>query len=553
MGKHNQINKQLRIDDSQLPSDFSWQKMKGGIQSKIDTIESTKLAEVRPTASRNLGYLLLLFGVMSLVGGYIYLHTQGKSQISGQTSAPSIETQTQTHIQTHTQRIDNSQTDAKQEIKASKALTTIQLKNQVNTQSKTAIGQEQSQVTQLTAIESTQHFSKVVASHSKTINHQTATNKKENTTSATMGIETHTYTQVNAQTNTLGKSKADPADTPIVSDTQVSDRTSAQQRQATATDYDKQQSTKKNTATKPSQIALTTESNLKKATDLNSGHIDTTPPMESPQAKSMISETTDNNVSTVDPSTDLGDPDEVTPEPIRPKKGIKLIALAGSNLSSHNYKGSDLAIKRNDSNSIIIGQSAQLRVDIPLRKRWSLSTGIGYDRALTKLDYSGRIDTVVTANVITHSTNNASGTTTTTHESTDQMTSFQRVAQLYNNTHSITVPILLQRSIGLGNLSLNIGAGLEYRYITQRKVSYITEPNFPSGDYQLADYGSNDPFLSHILNTIASLSVDYTVKSGIGIGIGLDGGYSLNDFSNETDTQSHPMILRGAIRLSKQF
>jgi len=490
MGKQNNIQKKLRGSEGELPQEYSWENMQEGIFAKMEQVTTQTVAPINEKKKRKFLPLILFFGLFLLtVSAYLLL-----DQSNQESDKLTTQTKQNTETKVNNKEASPSNTKVTESANLNNPITPDQESNESQ-----PVSDNPSGIKEVITVDSRREIdnSKITKSIDRTKVHSEVTHS-----------------------NHLTESSA----------------------KATS-------SFKANNSQLPSVI-LPSQSNQKNTT--------LTANNEQVAHLGMIAllQSTVDYTFTLDEetlNTNLINLSNENLEEQKEKNRLKLIASIGGNLYSHNYSGSDLAQARTTNLSAIIGQSASLSVEYPLNQRWALQTGLTIDRSLTKLDYTGVMDTIIKADVTNHNHNNASGIVSTTVSEKDINGTFVTDVILYNKYLSLGLPISVKRYFSLGKLDLGIGAGLEYNYRFIKSGRYLVEPSGISPDYQLRSHSKDDSFNSHLLNGLVSLNLDYQLNNGVGIGLGIDGTYGITDAVSDQAISSHPVRTRGNLRLFKVF
>ena len=494
MGKQNNIQKELRNSQAPLADQYSWENMESGIFSKLDHIDNNLADDKQP--SKRLLYILLLCLIPILgLGGY-YL---GRSHSDTVNASKTITQQSES--MNHEQQIDNRQGN-----------TNTQKTNTLNT-SNNALETGKQLKTKIASPVTNSTILPVHTFAEKLTEKRTETASDTDIGIAIKQVSTQSLSTIRIPSNEVNHS--------------LNHHTLSK-----ASSANSQQMLLQSVATTGNKSADLMLSPLDKIGIAYVGYAYSF--NKDRMVNRLISDNLDEQVS-------------IERQPYR------LILAIGSNVYSHNYSGNDLATARNHADSYILGQSASLTLDIPLTSKWTVNTGIGFDRSVTKLDYSGVQDTMLTAEVMTHNLNNASGVTTTTVQNQVVAGTFLTDVELYNNSMSLAIPVSLRRNMSFSNYTLGIGAGFEYNYRYAISGRYLTEPTAVSTDYQLTSHNDQDTYQPHLLNGLVSANLDYNIGNGFGIGLGIDATYNINNAIDDIDINSNPIRMRGNLRLFRTF
>ncbi len=490
MGKKNNIHKKLRDTQAPLSDQYSWENMNRGILSKLKETDNYEVVEKKSTRKFLYIFLLSLLPIIGIGGYYLGLNQYAKTIISDSSSKQKVST-----LNTHNQNIQSD------EFAQSTNDIDLETSSQANNQARNENTRNSFQATQANGID-------LVVT--KKTNIQLAANN---------GQTTH-----QASANAIVKNIEKPEIVSEIISHFVLDNPSSISINSTA-----------------AQRQTIESENHIKVVNLNPLNVYSS---FFPKATFRINEARLLNHFR---------PIHIDQPESNERQALRLLLSLGSNIYRHNFSGGELANARNTADSYILGQSAAVTLDIPINAKWVVNTGVGIDRSVTRLDYTGVQDTMITTEVLTHNHNNVSGVTRTSTQNQDVIGTFLTQVELYNTTTSLTIPLSLQRKIMLSNYTMGIGAGVEYNYRYAKSGRYLTEPSGLSTDYQLRSHNDQDPYRSHLLNGVLSAHLDYTTVSGYGIGLGVDATYNLTNAIDEVNINSHPMRLRGSLRLFRAF
>ena len=220
-------------------------------------------------------------------------------------------------------------------------------------------------------------------------------------------------------------------------------------------------------------------------------------------------------------------------EPLGQAKRLAVEMGLGTTYWLANNGGGDVADAKSSYEKALLSFGSNFTIAYQLNQDWSLSGGIGYQKMETLFDYEVQFDTTIVNNLV-YTKANAT-----------------RIVKRNNKYTSYTIPVMVHKSWGSGQLEFMAGLGVSYRF-NAGATGKTLEVN-DEGNYDVVLLEEMEPLRSDTWNANAQVAMRYALSDKFYAGLNANVSTALSRYDLKNGVTQRPLWLQGALLIGRRF